>query len=285
MFSEYGNEMELSGTPFSVSMCVYGGDHPEHFKVAIDSILNQTICPNEVVLVVDGPVPVALGCIIDQYRSMEQFHVIQLATNTGHGYARRVGLENCQHELVALMDADDISVPTRFQKQLSCFQSNPSLAIVGGIIEEFTGTIECAAVKRVVPFTDAEIKQFLRNRCPMNQVSVMFRKSIVQSVGGYQDWYCNEDYYLWIRLFQAGAVFANLPDTLVHVRTGADMYQRRGGWKYFVSEAKLQHYMFTNRIISPAQYIMNCLKRFVVQVMLPNKIRKCIFIRFARDAV
>ena len=77
------------------------------------------------------------------------------------------------------------------------------------------------------------------------------------AVGGYLDWYCDEDYYLWIRMAKAGCRFANLPDTLVNVRVGKDMYARRGGWRYFKSEAKLQSYMFRHRIISLPRYIYN----------------------------
>ena len=69
-------------------------------------------------------------------------------------------------------------------------------------------------------------------------MTVMFRKDKILSVGNYIDWHYNEDYYLWIRLFLAGCQFANLPEVLVNVRVGKEMYQRRGGWKYFLSEAK-----------------------------------------------
>ena len=103
---------------FSVSMCVYWKDDPEWFKTAVDSILHQTCEPDEVVLVVDGPVPDELGTVINEYEKNPVFKVIRLAENQGHGNARRIGLENCTNELVALMDADDISVPERFAKQL-----------------------------------------------------------------------------------------------------------------------------------------------------------------------
>lgn len=272
-------------TKFSVSMCVYGRDNPEWFKTAVNSILNQTKKPDEVVLVVDGPVPEALDIIIRRFEGNPIFKVIRLPENKGHGEARRVGLNNCTYEFVALMDADDISAEDRFEKQLAVFEKNPELSIVGGNITEFVGEPENIVGARVVKQTDSDIKDDMKKRCPMNQVSVMFRKSHVDKVGGYIDWFCEEDTYLWLRLFLDGAKFANLPDYLVNVRVGKEMYQRRGGKKYFMSEAKLQKYMLDNKIISFPTFMVNVGERLVVQILLPNKLRSWVFKKFARKTV
>ena len=228
---------------FSVSMCVYGGDNPQWFATAINSILNQAARPDEVVLVVDGPVPEALNAVIAHYEVDPVFRVIRLEKNMGHGEARRIGLNACSNDLVALMDADDICAPDRFEKQLALFSQLPELTIVGGNITEFVDEPDNLVGLRQVCTTDKEIKADMQNRCPMNQMTVMFRKRMVEQVGGYVDWFCDEDYYLWLRLMLGGAVFANIPETLVNVRVGKEMYQRRGGWKYFKSEAKLQKWM------------------------------------------
>lgn len=272
-------------TKFSVSMCVYGKDNPEWFATAVDSILNQTRQPDEVVLVVDGPVPDNLDNIIKNYENNPIFKVIRLPENRGHGEARRTGLNNCSYELVALMDADDISAGDRFEKQLQLFQKDPDLTIVGGNITEFVGVPENIIEARIVENDDAAIKEDMKKRCPMNQVTVMFKKSRVDKVGGYIDWFCEEDTYLWLRLYLDGAKFANLSDYLVNVRVGKEMYQRRGGKKYFLSEAKLQKYMLENSIIRLDRFIINVSKRFIVQILLPNKIRSWVFKKFARKTV
>lgn len=268
---------------FSVSMCVYGKDNPNWFKIAVDSILNQTCKPSEVVLVVDGPVPDELNNVIKKYEQMSLFKVIRLKENQGHGNARRIGLSNCKYELVALMDADDISVSDRFFKQLNQFHFENDLGIVGGNILEFIEEPTHPIAKRCVPTIDIKIKKYMKNRCPMNQMTVMFKKSIIESVGGYIDWYCNEDYYLWIRLALQKIKFANIDDILVNVRVGKKMYQRRGGIKYFKSESKLQRYMLKNKVISFPRYLINILKRFIIQVLTPNKLRGWIFQKFARE--
>ena len=268
---------------FSVAMCVYGGDDPRWFAQAVDSILNQTAVPDEVVLVVDGPVPESLDQIICGYEQNPVFRVVRLAENQGHGNARRASLANCSNELVALMDADDLSVPDRFEKQLAMFAADPEVDIVGGMIDEFVETPAEIVGVRHVPCTDEEIKVYLQTRCPMNQVTVMFKKSSVDAVGGYVDWYNDEDYYLWVRMHLAGMKFANTPDMLVHVRVGADMYRRRGGMRYFKSEAKLQKYMWKKGVIGFGTYAVNVAKRLIVQVLLPNRLRGWVFKAFARS--
>lgn len=274
--------MKTIEMPFSVSMCVYGGDRPEWFRTAVDSILDQTYCPDEVVLVVDGPVPEALDQVIRTYEAMPIFNVIRLPENKGHGEARRIGLNACRYDLVALMDADDISLPERFEQQINAFAAEPELAAVGGLITEFVDEPENVVGLRTVEETDAAIKQDLKGRCPMNQVTVMLRRQLAEQVGGYIDWFCEEDYYLWVRMCLADMKFANVPEVLVNVRVGKEMYQRRGGWPYFASEAKLQKYMLEHHLIGVSQYVVNVAKRFIVQVLLPNRLRSFVFQTFAR---
>lgn len=273
---------------FSVSMCVYGGDNPDFFDAAVGSVVDQTVPPSEIVLTVDGPIPQTIEAVIEKYRDLLyqtniHFQVVYLEKNMGHGEARRICFEHCNCDLIALMDADDLSVSDRFEMQLAVFEKNPNLSIVGGNIYEFIGTPDNCVGKRIVPETDMDIKQYMKKRCPMNQVTVMFRKADIAEVGGYIDWFCEEDYYLWIRLALAGKQFANVPENLVNVRVGEEMYSRRGGWKYFCSEAKLQGFMLQKGMIGIPRYILNVAQRLVLQVLMPNKLRGFIFQKLARE--
>lgn len=270
--------------PFSVSMCVYGKDDPEHFRLAVQSILNQTLPPSQVVLVVDGPVPCALGQVIDEFEQNPLFQVIRLEENVGHGQARRVGLEGCKNEYVALMDADDVAASDRFEKQFAKISADPDLAVVGGHIAEFIGDVENTVSCRRVRTDNEGIREDMKGRCPFNQMTVVLKKQAVMDAGGYLDWYCDEDYYLWLRLMLRGEKFANCDDVLVFVRIGEEMFSRRGGWKYFRSEAKLQNFMLKNKVISPLTWFINVNKRLVVQVLLPNRLRGWIFKKFARES-
>jgi len=269
---------------FSVSMSVYGQDDPRHFRAAMTSVFEQSAGPTEVILVVDGPIPEAIARIIEQLQNEhDDLRVFRLEQNVGHGESRRVGLEKCTCELVAIMDSDDICVPDRFEKQLQCFAQDDDLSVVGGYIQEFESDLENPIGVREVPLENQEIKQYLLSRSPFNQVSVMFRKSHVKAAGGYLDWYCDEDYYLWIRMCLKGCRFRNLAENLVFVRLGDNSYARRGGMRYFRSEAALQRYMYDNRLIGFTRLAFNVLIRFGGQVLIPNRLRKWIFKRFLRN--
>ena len=266
----------MLNSSFSVCMSVYRNDKPDDFLTAVRSIYYQTIQPDEIVLVVDGPIPETVDkAILTLQDEISVMKVIRFEKNMGHATARQTGLDAATNNLCAVMDSDDIAVPDRFEK-------HPDVSVVGGIIKEFIGTPDNVVGTRMVPENDADIKDYLKSRCPMNLVTVMVKKDDVMKVGGYQDWYCEEDYYLWIRLAQNGYKFYNIQDNLVNVRVGEEMYQRRGGWKYFKSEAKLQRYMFKHSVISLPKYLYNVLLRFAVQVMMPNKLRGWVFRTFAR---
>ena len=271
--------------PFSVCMSVYRNDKPEDFRTAVESIYYQTVPPDEIVLVVDGPIPEALEQVVDSLeQEMKLQKIIRLPENKGHAIARQTGLDAASNDLIAIMDSDDISVANRFEKELSIFQKYPNVTVVGGNINEFIDNPENVISSRVVPQNDAEIKSYLKSRCPMNLVTVMFRKSEIMAVGGYLDWHCNEDYYLWIRLAINKSQFYNIQEILVNARVGKEMYQRRGGWRYFKSEAALQKYMWKKDIISLPRFFFNVTGRFAVQVLTPNKVRGFIFQKFLRKS-
>lgn len=270
---------------FSVCMSVYKNDNTTDFAEAVLSIYNQTCPPDEIVLVIDGPVPEIMHNTIDALvQKTGIMKVIQLEQNMGHAIARQTGLEAAKNDLYAVMDADDLSVPNRFEKQLKAFEEHPDVSVVGGLINEFIHTTDNVVGTRIVPENDADVKAYLKSRCPMNLVTVMLKKSDVMKVGGYQDWYCEEDYYLWIRLTLAGFKFYNIQENLVNVRAGEDMYQRRGGKKYFQSEARLQKYMLEHKFISFPKYVYNVIIRWAVQVAMPNWLRGWVFQTFARSS-
>ncbi len=268
---------------FSVCMSIYEKDDPQYFNTALESVFEQTVKPTEVVLVVDGPVPQATSRVIetmtDRHKSLRVFY---LEKNMGLGEARRVGLENCAYETIGIMDSDDISVPDRFEKQLQCFEDDKDLSVVGGCTWEFEDDVNNIVGVRKVPREDHEIKQYLKSRCPFNHMSVMFRKSHVNNAGGYIDWHYNEDYFLWVRMLLAGCKFKNLPDNLVFGRMNSESYARRGGLRYFKSEAALQIYMYKNRVISLARLLINLSIRLVVQVLMPSGLRKWLFTKCFR---
>ena len=259
---------------FSVLMSVYAKDRPDWVRQALDSVLANTIRPSEVVIVIDGPVPSALQAVLEEFSAKyPQIKLYPLAKNGGLGPALAYGLEKCSYELVARMDADDVSLPDRFEKQLSYFAEHADTSVLGGQIQEIDGASLQPVAIRTVPQTDTEIKQFLKTRSPFNHVAVMFKKSAVLKVGNYKSFHLLEDYYLWARLAAGKFQLANLPDVLLNVRVDVAMYGRRGGWQYFKSNLAMSRKLRELGLISLSTHLFNAGIRFCVQVLMPNSIR------------
>ena len=174
---------------YSVLMSLYKKENPEHLRLALDSMINQTVKPDEIVLVEDGPLTEELYSVVNEYSSF--LHIVKNETNLGLGLALNIGLNACRNELVARMDTDDICVLNRCEKQLSYFVNHPETSILGGQIEEFENTIDNVVGKRIVPTIDSDIKRYMKKRCPFNHMTVMFKKTEIIRSGNYQDWYCN----------------------------------------------------------------------------------------------
>lgn len=266
-------------------MSVYGGDRAEFVRRAVESVTAlQSRKPDEVLIVVDGPVPSELAQLIRGYEcsAPQLYTVVWLPENRGLGNALRVGVERAAHPIIARMDSDDVAAADRFEKQLAYMAAHPECDVLGGQISEFVDSEDNIVGRRLVPCRHQEILMWLKGRCPFNHVSVTALRSRVLAVGNYLDWHFNEDYYLWIRMALAGCHFANLPDTLVNVRVGREMYRRRGGWRYFKSEKGLQDYMLRHGMISLPRWAFNVAVRFAVQVAMPNRLRGFIFQKLFR---
>lgn len=263
---------------FTVGLPVYKSDDPEFFKVAVRSVYNQTVQPSEIIVVVDGPIPDTLkSTLYDLQNEIPILRIEWLEKNMGHCIARQTYVNAAKYDIIAGMDSDDIAAPNRFELELKYLEEHPDVDIVGGQMSEFIGEPSNIVGNRVVPLTNEEIYKYMKKRCALNHVTVMFRKDAIVRVGNYQNWPWQDDYYLWVRMMIGNCKFANIPETLVNVRSGEGQYARRGGWKYFVSERDIQILMYKNKLISLPLMVINIIIRFVVQVAMPNKVRGFVF--------
>ena len=266
---------ELKQAPFSVLMAVYEQDSPDHFLEAMQSILDQTVLPDEIVLVMDGPLPFPLRDRIRQWEDnlKEQFTLISLERNNGLGYALRIGLEACHYDIVARMDADDICKRGRFEKQLAFLKMHPDVDTVGGWISEFGASFYEEGRLRKVPELLKDIRKRGIYRNPINHVTTMFRKSAVLRAGNYQPGFLGlEDYHLWVRMLNNGCKFYNFQEVLVMVRVGSGMHARRGGWAYFKNEFSFQKFLLEIGFINRGHLLFNLCARIIVR-LFPNKLR------------
>lgn len=271
---------------FSVLMSVYRNDKPELFLEAVKSVsVKQTLPPDEIVIVVDGPLPEPLTNVINEIEeNIPTIRILWQKDNQGLGKTMANGVLKCSNELIARMDSDDIASSDRFEKQVNYLRENLDISIVGGQISEFIDTPENIVGYRRVPLSPDECRAYYRDRDPLNHVTVMFRKSDILAAGNYQHWHLDEDTFLWGRVLKSGFKIANLPDVLVNVRSGKDMYARRGGWKYFKSDTAILKWKRKNGFLGFGRYIYNYLIRFTIQVVLPNKVRGFIFKNLLRKS-
>lgn len=262
---------------FSVLISVYWREEPEFLATSLRSIFHQTVPPGQVVLVKDGPLTPPLEAVIADFEACHpELRVVPLERNAGLGAALNVGIRYCEHDLVARMDSDDFAVETRFEQQLAVFEVNPELAVVGSWIGEFESDPATIRAIRRVPLTNDEIYRTFGDKCPVNHPSIMFRKSEVVRAGGYRATFVQEDYDLWGRMIALGCKFRNIPECLVMMRTPDELFSRRGGWRYAMSEARLQRFFLELNLISWRTFLRNILGRSVVRVM-PNGARKMLY--------
>lgn len=259
-------------------MSLYIKEKAEYFRQCIESILEQTALPNEIVIVKDGPLTDELEQVLSEYveANPELYKIVPLETNRGLGLALAEGMLHCTNELVARMDTDDISRADRFEKQLAEFEADPELDICGSHIVEFEDTPETIVCKRTVPLDDAGIKQYQKKRDGFNHVSVMFKKEAVLRAGNYQSCMLMEDTLLWVNMIQTGAKCKNIDAALVYVRIGKDMYERRGGYAYFKKYKEGRKKVRKTGYISAFDYYSSLAVQLVV-AMLPNRVRGFIF--------
>ena len=272
-------------TKYSVLMSVYKKENASYLLEAVNSMLNQSVKPSEIVLVEDGPLTDELYTAIDLlvHENAHIFKIVKNEKNLGLGLALAKGLKECSYELVARMDTDDIARSNRISKQLLEFENDDALSLCGGNIREFAESVENTVGLRVVPVEDREIKKYIKNRCPFNHMTLMFKKSDVLKAGNYQHLLYNEDYLLWINMLKVGCKFKNIPEVLVDVRVDTDFYaDRRGGNQYFKSEKAIQDILLENKLINVFTYSKNISIRFILEKMMTPEMRSFIFKHFAR---
>ena len=265
-------------------MSVYKKEKAEYLKLALDSVINQTLTPDEIVLVQDGELTEVLYTVIEEYKQKypNVFKNYALKQNQGLGKALNYGMEKCSNELIARMDTDDIAEPNRFELQIQEFIKDKDLILCGGQIAEFADNPNEITGYRNVPLTHNEILKFCKKRNPFNHVTVMFKKQAVQSVGGYQHMPYFEDYWLWARMLKAGYKTKNVDNVLVKVRAGHDMIARRGGFDYVKTIVKFEKNMNKLKFINIFTFFEITIIRILISI-ISSENRERFYNKFLRN--
>lgn len=272
---------------YSVLMSVYIKEHASYLDSAIKSMLDQTIKPDEFIIVKDGPLTKELDKVIEKYISKNPnlFKVIVNDVNLGLGPSLRKGVEISKNELIARMDSDDFSIPERCEKQLKVLESDNQIGLVGSFESEFINDISNVVSIHRVPEKNNEIKQFMKRRCAILHPTVIFKKSEVIKAGNYQKtsiYPIYEDYDLFARMvFDANVRCYNVQESLYYIRTSEDFYERRGGFKYARTAIRFKWHLFLKHNMSFIDFCISGLGQGLVS-LLPNKLRKLFYKTFLR---
>lgn len=259
---------------FSVLLSVYKNENQKYLYDALRSIYHeQTLKPNEIILIKDGKLNEDLDACLEKIAlEIPVLKVYGYTENKGLGYALNYGLSKCSHEYVFRMDTDDIAYPNRFEQQTEFLKTNPNISIVGSFITEFNSSPGDITQIREVPLTAMEVKSYKYLRNPFNHMTVLYRKSDVQDVGGYIEISGYEDYYLWFRLlnYYEGA---NISTPLVHARIGNNMIKRRQGIEYLIKEYRFQLILLEENLIPLHIFIRNIALRGLVRILPVNALK------------
>ncbi|MFC0264084.1 glycosyltransferase [Fontibacter flavus] len=267
--------------PFSVLISVYSKENPQFFIESLNSILLQTLSPEEVVIVKDGKLTPELEAVISFFQTKLPIKILPKDKNEGLGKALRDGLLFCSHEIVARMDSDDISFETRFEKQINFLINNPEYDLVGSNIEEFNGFPGDLGIIKRVPEKHEEILKYSKKRSPFNHPSVTFRKSAILKAGSYKSMILFEDYYLWLRLIKSGNKFYNFQEPLLYFRVGNNMFNRRRGYKYAKLEYRFLKVAYKENLISRFDFFRSVIIRFPLR-LLPLSLLKPLYFKILR---
>lgn len=257
---------------FSVVLAIYSGTNVQELNFCLDSINNQTLLPNEIIMVVDGVVGVDLSRFLDAYSSKVPIKILKLESNVGPGAARNAALECIHTEFVAIMDSDDVCVQDRFESQVEMFKLFPFLDVVGGrIIEFYNDDINITyPYDRKIFFNHEDIFRTRNSVIPVNNVTAMIRTKSMKAVGGYPNLRFGEDYVLWLHMLSKGYKFANLDKVLVKVRVGEDFYERRTGLVILKREFKYVITLYNMGLISKSKLMFFLIRSSIVR-MLPKR--------------
>ena len=267
---------------FSVLMSIYKNEKPEYLKQALDSILNQTLLPDEILIVKDGLLTPELDSTLDEYAAKNKtIKFLEFEKNRGLGLALKDGVVACKNEIIARMDTDDIAKPDRFEKQIQYLKDNPQIALLGSWVTEFSDNENKPDTVTKLPCDYEEIKKFAKKRNPFRHMTVIFKKSAVIDSGNYRDFLWFEDYDLWVKMLQKGYKAANIPEILVNVRADKDMFARRGGIKYIKQEIKFENNLLNDKFINSFEYVSNLVIRISIR-LIPNSVRKIVYSKLLR---
>lgn len=256
---------------------VYAAVDPGHLKEALTSVRVQTLRPCEVLVVADGPLTDELEGVIAEMKDELPLTLMRLPRRSGAGRARQAALQAASADWIAVVDADDVSLPERLERQVRAARER-RLDLVGSAVEEFDAHDHTVLGVRRFASDHETLLALLRTRNPFNHPSVVVDRRRALEIGGYQHLPYLEDYDFCARVAAAGGRIGNLEDVLVRYRGGRSSQGRRriSGW--FAAEVKLQRNLHRYGLVPWRQVPFNLAVRAAYRI-LPTDLRRLAYTR------
>lgn len=218
----------------AVIMSLYKSDELKFVKLAVESVLSQTFRDFDYYIQYDGFVQKNVDDYLTSIKD-NRVHISRREDNKGLAYSLNELLAvvmPMQYDYIARMDADDISLPERFEKQISFMELHPETECLGTWAIEINSDGSEYYKKQMPETHEGCWNQFMIRDCLIHP-TVMFRRSYIEKAGVYSlDTYFGEDTMMWAQGFAAGCKFANVPEYLFKFRLNDDFFNRRRGWKH-----------------------------------------------------
>lgn len=269
--------------PISVVIPVYHKVPPDQFRTALESVRDQTEPASEIVVVADGPLTPELDAVVDAFdASPARLQVVRLAVNGGTAVGMQAGIEAATQPWIARQDADDVSLPERFERCRPLLESG-RYDLVGGAMYEFEGTPDNVVAVRRMPETPQAIRRAVKSNNPINNPTIILRRSAVEAVGGVREVYLMEDYDLVARMIAAGSDAFNTQEPLVLFRTDG-MFTRRRGDRVAQAEREMQSTLHELGLVSRPRMVVNRVLRSLIR-RLPSGLFAWLYARVFRRRV
>ena len=204
----------MTAPEVSVVMSVYNGE--EYLREAVESVLGQTFGDFEFLIIDDGSKDGTAEILAEYGRRDGRVRVVA-QENRGRVASLNRGMEMARGELIARMDADDVAMPERLEKQVSFLRMHTEVGLLGTWVENIGPRGEVLGI--YAPATgDGELREVMLRWNPFRHPTIVMRKEIVLTVGGYRKALLDtDDYDLWCRMAERTKI-ANLPEKLVRYR-------------------------------------------------------------------
>ena len=269
----------------SVLLPIYYKESVDVIQKCLKSMLEQTVKPDEIVCALDEPSTPEIESIIDEYANNNSVRIVKCYCKRGSGLGAvlNIGVQNCTCDYIARMDADDVAVPERLEKERNYLDTHSNVDVVGSNIAEFDSNLDEIIAYRNVPEDDEECKEMLKRRDPINHMAAMYRRTSVLKAGNYStEMMSCEDTYLWTSFYAAGLTFANIQENLIFVHAGREMYERRGGKKAFYYVKKSIDYKKKVGLINTSEALFQKLANYCVLILMSNKMRAFVYEKLLR---